>query len=54
MVTRIKTAKSIVQLWTQTVRQLRLLIGYDRVMIYRFQCDGSGEVVAEARRVESI
>lgn len=50
MVARIKMAKSVAQLWTQTVRQLRLLTGYDRVMIYRFQHDGSGEVVAEARR----
>ena len=50
MVARIKTAKSLEQLWSLTVRQLRLLIGYDRVMIYRFQHDGAGEVVAEARR----
>ncbi|MEO6380661.1 MAG: HWE histidine kinase domain-containing protein [Nitrobacter sp.] len=52
MVARIKTAKSVEQLWTQTARQLRLLIGYDRVMIYRFQHDGTGEVVAEARRAD--
>ena len=50
MVARIKTANSVAQLWSHTVRQLRLLIGYDRVMIYRFQHDGSGEVGAEARR----
>jgi light-regulated signal transduction histidine kinase (bacteriophytochrome)/CheY-like chemotaxis protein len=50
MLTRTKTAKSVAQLWTLTVKQLRLLIGYDRVMIYRFQHDGAGEVVAEARR----
>ncbi|MDZ4789972.1 MAG: GAF domain-containing protein [Hyphomicrobiales bacterium] len=52
MVARIKTAKTVAQLWSHTVRQLRLLIGYDRVMIYRFQHDGAGEVVAEARRAD--
>jgi len=30
-------------------RELRGLIGYDRVMVYRFDPDGHGEVVAEAR-----
>ncbi len=50
MVSRIKTAVSAEELWSQTVRQLRALIGFDRVMIYRFQHDGSGQVVAEARR----
>jgi light-regulated signal transduction histidine kinase (bacteriophytochrome) len=30
-------------------RQLRALTGYDRVMVYRFDETGAGEVVAEAR-----
>jgi light-regulated signal transduction histidine kinase (bacteriophytochrome) len=29
-------------------RQIRALLGYDRVMIYRFADDGNGEVVAES------
>src|ERR1700761_2529350 len=29
-------------------RQIRALLGYDRVMVYQFAPDGSGEVVAEA------
>ncbi|MBV9827528.1 MAG: GAF domain-containing protein [Alphaproteobacteria bacterium] len=31
-------------------RQVRRLTGFDRVMVYRFDRDGSGEVVAEAAR----
>jgi light-regulated signal transduction histidine kinase (bacteriophytochrome) len=33
-------------------RQIKELIGYDRVMIYKFWDDGHGEVVAEARNKE--
>ena len=33
----------------RVVEQVRLLTGYDRVMVYRFRHDDSGEVVAEAR-----
>jgi light-regulated signal transduction histidine kinase (bacteriophytochrome) len=29
-------------------REMRALTGFDRVMIYRFEHDGSGEVIAEA------
>ena len=32
-----------------TVREVRKLTGYDRVMIYRFEPDGHGHVAAEAR-----
>lgn len=32
------------------VEQMRSLTGFDRVMIYRFAHDGSGEVIAEAAR----
>ncbi|MGY1408051.1 MULTISPECIES: GAF domain-containing protein [unclassified Luteimonas] len=33
----------------RAAEQVRLLTGYDRVMIYRFRHDDSGEVVAESR-----
>lgn len=36
----------------QTAQQVRSLIGYDRVMIYKFHHDGHGEVVAEAKSKE--
>lgn len=32
----------------QAARQMRALTGFDRVMVYRFDHDGSGEVIAEA------
>lgn len=34
----------------EAVRQVRVLTGFDRVMIYRFDHSGSGEVAAEALR----
>ncbi|GAB5543267.1 MAG: hypothetical protein SangKO_030270 [Sandaracinaceae bacterium] len=35
-----------------TARRIRNLTGYDRVMVYRFQDDGSGHVAAEAKRAD--
>lgn len=34
----------------QVSRQVRSLLGYDRTMVYRFEADGSGKVVSEAKR----
>ncbi|MET0530348.1 MAG: hypothetical protein ABW003_18770 [Microvirga sp.] len=34
----------------ETARLVRGLLGYDRVMVYRFERDGSGKVVSEAKR----
>ena len=42
--------QGVAGLLDEVVRQVRALTGYDRVMVYRFDADGSGEVVAEARR----
>jgi light-regulated signal transduction histidine kinase (bacteriophytochrome) len=33
----------------ETARVLKQMLGFDRVMVYRFHPDGSGEVIAEAR-----
>ena len=38
------------QLTSSASRLVRAMIGYDRVMIYRFAQDGSGEVISEAKR----
>ncbi|MEO8333544.1 MAG: GAF domain-containing protein [bacterium] len=46
---RITSAASLPQLADEVVRCVRELAGYDRVMVYRFDADGHGEVVAEAR-----
>lgn len=48
MLARLQQAHSIVELCEETANQLRELIGYDRVMIYRFLHDGSGQVIAES------
>ncbi|MDZ4693155.1 HWE histidine kinase domain-containing protein, partial [Terricaulis sp.] len=37
-------------LFLRTPRLLRGLLGYDRVMIYKFMHDGSGQVIGEAKR----
>ncbi|WP_240654671.1 HWE histidine kinase domain-containing protein [Croceicoccus ponticola] len=48
MVTRVQRADSIQSILREGARQVRLLTGFDRVMVYRFAPGGSGEVVAEA------
>ena len=42
------TDSALNQLLIKTAIQIKRIIGYDRVMIYRFHDDGHGEVVAEA------
>ena len=50
MITRLDQAADFVAFYKEGARQVRALIGFDRVMVYRFAADGSGEVVAEAAR----
>jgi light-regulated signal transduction histidine kinase (bacteriophytochrome) len=45
---RLQQSHSIFELCDDTAHQLRDLIGFDRVMVYRFLHDGSGQVIAEA------
>ena len=40
------------QLYARAADQLKQLVGFDRVMVYRFRPDESGEVIAEAREPE--
>ncbi|MGR6429354.1 HWE histidine kinase domain-containing protein [Rhizobium sp. PAMB 3174] len=37
---------------SQAVRFVKMMTGFDRVMLYKFLDDGSGEVMAEARRYD--
>ena len=46
--TRIRHSLELQEILTTTVRELRNLLGSDRVKIYRFEPDGSGEVIAES------
>jgi chemotaxis family two-component system sensor kinase Cph1 len=46
---RIGSANGIGALSDAVVREVRDLTGYDRVMVYRFDPDGHGKIIAEAR-----
>ncbi|RHA37769.1 SpoIIE family protein phosphatase [Cellulomonas rhizosphaerae] len=45
-------ALSLDELYDVTAREVRTLTGFDRVMIYRFDAEYNGEVVAEAKRAD--
>ncbi|MEQ1717055.1 MAG: GAF domain-containing protein [Hyphomicrobium sp.] len=49
ILSKLQLSRRLSDLCEQTVTQLRGLIGFDRVMIYRFLQDGAGEVIAESR-----
>ena len=49
MIARIGRAGSPQELCEMSARQLKGILGFDRVMVYKFHTDGSGEVIAEAR-----
>lgn len=51
MMTRLDAPADLAGYFKMGARQLRALTGFDRVMVYRFDRDGSGEVVGEAARV---
>ncbi|MFD0766249.1 ATP-binding protein [Mucilaginibacter lutimaris] len=44
--------KNLQNLLNNSAIQVKNVIGYDRVMVYRFAADGHGEVIAEARNPE--
>lgn len=48
-VTELSGAHSIHALADIVVREMRSLTGYDRVMVYRFDDDGHGAIIAEAK-----
>lgn len=45
---RLQAARSLDELHALSVREVQALTGYDRVLIYRFEEDGHGQVIAEA------
>ncbi len=49
---RVLNASSLTALCDEAAEIFRQLTGYDRVMIYRFDEEGHGQVLAEARRPE--
>lgn len=50
MIARLDQTDTMAAFLNEGARQIRGLSGYDRVMVYRFAADGSGEVVAESAR----
>ena len=48
MIDRMRQADSVEKLCASAARHLRGLTGFDRVMVYRFEPDGAGEVIAES------
>ncbi len=48
--TRIRRSLELGEILTTTVQEIRSFLGTDRVKIYLFHPDGSGEVIAEARQ----
>lgn len=50
MVARIDRARTFADFLNEGARLIRAYTGYDRVMVYRFAADGSGEVAAESCR----
>ncbi|WBY17361.1 HWE histidine kinase domain-containing protein [Erythrobacteraceae bacterium WH01K] len=49
LLSRFEKKAKLQDLLEEGTRQVRDILGYDRVMLYRFHPDGSGEVVAEER-----
>ena len=45
---RLQSARSLEDLYAISVSEIRALTGYDRVLIYRFQEEGHGQVIAES------
>ena len=50
MIARLDQTGDLDRFFNEGARQVRGLTGFDRVMVYRFDSDGSGEVVAEAAK----
>ncbi|WP_156840216.1 HWE histidine kinase domain-containing protein [Novosphingobium aquimarinum] len=48
MINRMRSTDSVEELCKSAARHLRGLTGFDRVMVYRFEQSGAGEVIAES------
>jgi len=49
-VTRLQGTTDVLELCQVAAEEVRVLTGFDRVMVYRFDREWNGEVIAEARR----
>lgn len=48
MLQRLQSAKTLPALYEISVQEIQSITGYDRVLIYRFEDEGHGQVIAEA------
>jgi light-regulated signal transduction histidine kinase (bacteriophytochrome) len=48
MLRQLHAARSLEELYEVSVREIQRMTGYDRVLIYRFEEEGHGQVIAEA------
>ena len=49
---RLKSTRSLAEFCEVVAQEARSITGLDRAMVYRFQADDSGEVMADARRAD--
>ncbi|MEH1939384.1 MAG: GAF domain-containing protein [Nostoc sp.] len=54
MIKQIRRSLDLQEILTTTVNQVRLFLGADRVKVYRFDADGSGEVIAESIHQQTL
>ncbi|MEH1801976.1 MAG: GAF domain-containing protein [Nostoc sp.] len=54
MTKQIRRSLNLQEILTTTVSEVRLFLGADRVKVYRFDIDGSGEVIAESIYEQSL
>ncbi|TPN80712.1 GAF domain-containing protein [Mesorhizobium sp. CU2] len=52
LIGRLGDIEDIDRLIQQSARLIRGLLGYDRVMVYRFEADGAGKVISEVKRAD--
>lgn len=50
--TEVQASRTLAELLQNTARRVKKIIGYDRVMVYRFEADWHGHVVAEEKEPE--
>ncbi len=50
LISRVRNLSSIDRLVESATRLMYAMLGYDRVMVYRFEQDGSGKVISEYKR----
>ncbi|GAB4548907.1 MAG: ATP-binding protein [Pleurocapsa sp.] len=51
-VSKLQNTNSLVELCSAIVQEVKKITGFDRVMVYRFDEEGAGEVIAEAANQE--